>query len=204
MKLKTIELAALSAFFILLAFSVMSFESDCSDVREDCFRLHIIANSDSEEDQRLKLQVRDGILKNTAELFSGAGSKKDAMEICRSEEDTIKKYAERVISREGYGYEIRIETGKAYFPTRTYEKYTLPAGEYDALKIIIGKGEGENWWCVMFPSLCLPTFMKTDGLSDVLAEDEIKLIEKNPKYEIRFWIVEKIQKLKNNKINTKS
>ena len=204
MKLKTIEAASLLAFFTLLIFSLLSFENDCKDIREDCFRLHIIANSDTEKDQRLKLHVRDSILRDTAKLFSKAKDKNEAIELCKKEEKAIRKYAEDAINKMGYDYDVRIETAKTFFPTRTYEKYTLPAGKYDALKIIIGEGKGKNWWCVMFPSLCLPTFIKRDKLSDVLNEDEIRLIEKNPKYEIRFWIVEKIQKLKNNKNDTQS
>lgn len=202
MKLKRIEIASFLAFFSLLLFSLVTFEDDCKSLREDCFRLHIIANSDSAEDQKLKIQVRDSLLKKTSNLFASAKTKKEAIEICENNSEIIKEYAENTIKELGYGYTVKTEIAKAYFPTRTYEKYTLPAGKYDSLKIIIGEGKGKNWWCVMFPSLCIPAFMKREKLSDVLTEDEIKLMEKNPKYEIRFWIVEKLQKLKNNKIDT--
>lgn len=204
MKLKTLEFACFLALILSVCLSLLSFEENCKDVRADCLRFHIIANSDSTEDQELKLKVRDDLLENTAVLFEKAESKSEALELCRNNEDVIKEYVQKVIKEHGYNYTVEVKTGKAFFPTRTYEKYTLPAGKYDALKVIIGEGEGKNWWCVMFPSLCLPTSVKKNNISDVLTEEEINLIEKNPKYEIRFWIVEKIQKLKNNRIDTKS
>lgn len=203
MNFKRLEAAVFLAFTLAIVLSLTNFEKDCQSVRDSCFRLHIIANSDSEEDQSLKLKVRDGLLSGTADIFEKAESKKEALSLALTNKDKIKKAAEDIIKKEGYSYTVRIDTKKTYFPTRTYEKYTLPAGKYDALRVIIGEGGGKNWWCVMFPSLCLPASVKKDKLTDLLTENEIKLIEKNPRYEIRFWIVEQIEKLKNNKIDTK-
>ena len=199
MKLKRLEAAAFLAFALVVILSVANFENKCQGIRDNCFRLHIIANSDREEDQSLKLKVRDELLKSTAHIFENAKNKDEALSLALTNADKIKETAESVIKKQGYCYTVQIDTAKAYFPTRTYEKYTLPAGKYDALRVIIGEGKGKNWWCVMFPSLCLPASMKKDKLSDVLTEKEIELIEKNPRYEIRFWIVEQIQKLKSNK-----
>lgn len=197
--LKRIEIAAFLAFSAVIAFSLITFEGDCESVRESCFRLHIIANSNTDEDQSLKLLVRDSVLQNTKDIFNSAQNKDEAVLLCKENISEIEKISNSVIKENGYDYKIKIEVGKSFFPTRTYENYTLPAGKYDALRIIIGNGEGKNWWCVMFPSLCLPAAKKKNSLSDVLTKDEIALIESNPKYEIRFWIIEKIESLKSNK-----
>lgn len=196
MKLKNIEIAAFFAFTALLLFSLITFEDSCESVRNNCFRLHIIANSDSREDQQLKLSVRDSILKDTAYIFEKANNKNDAIRLCKENINEILNISKKVIKENGYDYSVNVEVKETYFPTRTYEKYTLPAGKYDALRIIIGEAKGKNWWCVMFPSLCLPAAKKKTELSDVLSSKEIHLIESKPKYEIRFWIVEKIESMK--------
>lgn len=152
---------------IILMFVV--FMSICEAVSEDIsggiVRLHIIANSNSEEDQEVKLKVRDKII----EYAKGY----DDIDIDFAEEhkDEIKKIADKTLSENGFLYESYIDTGRFNFPTKTYENITLPKGEYDAVKIVLGKGGGENWWCVMFPPLCF-----TESVKGELSEsDEQKL-----------------------------
>ena len=117
-------------------------ESALSDISSGLIRLHILANSDGNDDQLLKLKVRDRLL-SEADTSSGELNLSHIKEICRDE-----------IIKNGYDYNVSVSYGKFYFPTKTYENITLPAGDYEALRVVIGKGEGKNWWCVMYPPLC--------------------------------------------------
>lgn len=162
-----------------------------SEVRSETLRLHIIANSDSEEDQALKLKIRDAVLESTGELFADVSGKTEAIAAAEYSSDDIKSIAETVIAEEGFEYPVQVELTKMWFETRTYDGFTLPAGDYDAVRIIIGAGEGKNWWCVMYPALCVPG-----------AEESIEKYGKNSKfitgsgYEIRFKILEWIEAIK--------
>ena len=163
-----------------------------NEVRSETLRLHIIANSDSEEDQALKLKVRDAVLSSTDELFAEVAGKTEAVAAAEYSSDDIKEIAENVISAEGFDYDVQVEVTEMWFETRSYEGFTLPAGDYDAVRIIIGAGEGKNWWCVMYPALCVP-----GAEADVSAE-----YGKNASfvtaggYEIRFAVIEWIEHLK--------
>ncbi|MBQ7295362.1 MAG: stage II sporulation protein R [Clostridia bacterium] len=197
MKLKAIDIAVFITLIICIGAAV-SFESTCKDVREDILRLHVIANSDSAKDQALKLKVRDSILKKSENLFTDCEDIISAEKILGTSLLFLKQTAQNAVYNEGYSYSVKVAFGKSYFPTRVYENITLPAGYYDALKIIIGEGKGQNWWCVMFPSLCLPgACKKEDILSDVLSDKEMKLVLSKPEYEVRFWLVEKYYDIKN-------
>ncbi|MBR5311050.1 MAG: stage II sporulation protein R [Oscillospiraceae bacterium] len=162
-----------------------------SEVRSETLRLHIIANSDSEEDQALKLKIRDAVLESTGELFADVSGKTEAIAAAEYSSDDIKSIAETVIAEEGFEYPVQVELTKMWFETRTYDGFTLPAGDYDAVRIIIGAGEGKNWWCVMYPALCVSG-----------AEESIEKYGKNSKfitgsgYEIRFKILEWIEAIK--------
>lgn len=196
MKPKHIEIAFFLAFLLTIAFSTASFEKDCKEVRNSILRLHVIANSDTEEDQALKLKVRDAVLEKSKSLFKKSDSKASAKSQAQKSIDILTEAAKNVISENGYDYNVQIEVGKSNFPTKTYEAVTLPAGEYDAVRVLIGKAEGKNWWCVMFPPLCLPAAKGDKKIDDVLGEDALRLVTSNPKYEIRFWIVEKMEKMR--------
>lgn len=197
MKLKAIDLAVFFTLAVCIIATV-SFESTCKDVREDILRLHVIANSDSAEDQRLKLTVRDTILQKSQSLFTDCDDIISARKLAGTSLLSLRRQAQQCITSHGYPYNVKVTLGKSYFPTRVYENVTLPAGYYNALKIIIGEGKGKNWWCVMFPSLCLPgAYSKEERLSEVLTEKEMKLVLSKPKYEVRFWLVEKYYEMKN-------
>ncbi len=186
----------LIAFIFSSYLSLASFISSSDKIRRNVLRLHIKANSDSETDQNLKLKVRDEILKEGSYIFAGAQNLKDAVENCENARGKIQKTAEKVIRENGYDYSVKTEIGRSFFPVRTYENsVTLPAGDYTALKITIGGGKGHNWWCVMFPPLCLPAAEGEKTLSDVLENDEEKLVKSNPKYEFRFKIAELFEKI---------
>lgn len=197
MKLKAIDLAVLFTLIICIAATV-SFESTCKGVRDDILRLHVIANSDSTKDQTLKLKVRDSLLEQGEKLFTDCDDIIAAEKMIGTSLLSLKQIAQNTVDAEGYPYSISVSLGKSYFPTKVYDNITLPAGYYDALKIIIGEGKGKNWWCVMFPCLCLQgAYKKEARLSEVLTEKELKLVLSKPEYEVRFWIVEKYYDIKN-------
>ena len=186
----------LIAFIFSSYMSLSSFMASGENIRNNVLRLHIKANSDSDEDQSLKLKVRDEILKESPEIFSGVKNLKDAVKNCENAKKKIQKTAEKVIRENGYDYSVKTEIGRSFFPVKTYEnEVTLPAGDYTALKITIGEGKGHNWWCVMFPPLCLPAAEGEKTLSDVLDENEESLVKINPKYEFRFKIAELFEKI---------
>lgn len=193
---KIIISSLLIAFILSSYFSLASFVSSSEKIRSSVLRLHIRANSDSEIDQNLKLKVRDEVLKTGAEAFSGVENLSQAIEKTEKAKEKIRKTAEAVIKENGFSYPVSVEIGTDFFPVRTYEnEVTLPAGDYTAVKIIIGSGKGHNWWCVMFPPLCLPAAQGETDLEDVLEKREIKLTKSSPKYEVRFKIAELLEKI---------
>ena len=193
-------------FLIICAvlISITSYVSAFSnDVKNSVLRLHIIANSDSNVDQSLKLKVRNKILEEMEK--NNFSSKEDAVKYCSENLDKFKKIAENVVLENGFSYPISVELGSFYFPTKNYSNVSLPAGDYDALRIIIGNGSGHNWWCVMFPPLCLVNDgtmeMSEDSennLRENLNNEDYNLItQSNETYEFKFKIVELINKLRN-------
>lgn len=203
MKRKMFEISISVALIISIVFSVSGFQQQCDNLRNDVLRLHILANSDSEEDQAVKLMVRDALLDCGESIFSGETNVNNAEEILSQEKEKLIETANAVIRENGFDYKAQITFDEEYFTTRTYENYTLPAGNYRALKVILGKGEGHNWWCVMFPPLCLPAATENTDVDIYLTDGNSKIIQSNPKYEIRFKIIELIEEIKN-KINSKN
>ncbi len=159
-------------------------------------RLHILANSDSEADQELKLKVRDAILEKSPTLFEGSLSLEDAVASAEASLDEIKATAEEEIFANGYNYSVKVYLCDMFFETREYEEFTLPAGQYKALRIEIGAAKGKNWWCVLFPALCIPASQDSAELEDVFTESEISAVTQ-PKYKAKFAIVELFERLKN-------
>ena len=196
MKIRILEISAFAALLICII-TCIAFEDDCKNIRSNVLRLHVIADSNSTEAQRVKLLVRDALLEESGELFEGNGNVDEA-EIRLSENlDTMKSVAERTLRKNGFTYSAEVEIAECYFPTRQYGDVTLPAGYYNALRVVLGSGVGENWWCVMFPPMCLPAAGKDEArLSDVLDEKSLDIVSGSRKYEVRFWIVEKWYELK--------
>lgn len=196
MKIKALEIICLLSLFVCIIFSTLSFDSECEDIRQNILRLHVIANSDTKKDQALKYQVRDELLKSGSFSISDAKSKTEAQKNITNELDSLRKTAQQKVYDSGFGYKVKVEVAESYFPTRQYDDITLPAGYYDALKVIIGEGKGQNWWCVMFPNLCLPAATKTGASpEDILSDEQIKIIKKHGRYEVRFWLLEKYYEL---------
>ena len=169
--------------------SVGSFASQCSQIRQQVLRLHILANSDSQEDQALKLKVRDRILAETGDLFY-AQTKQNAEQKVASQLENVRQIAEDEIRKQGYDYPVKAELTNMFFDTRQYGEVTMPARRYDALRITIAGAEGHNWWCVLYPPLCLPAAQPEEELEQALTDEQVDLVESDPKYEIRFAIVE--------------
>lgn len=118
-------------------------------------RLHIIANSNSLEDQQIKLEIRDCILKQERELLASCKDKNEAIQVISSDTAKLEQAANQILREHGKSYTAHIQIGKSMFPDKNYGTIYYPAGEYDAVRVILGEGSGENWWCVMFPPLCL-------------------------------------------------
>ncbi|MBQ5825335.1 MAG: stage II sporulation protein R [Clostridia bacterium] len=186
--------ATVAAVCFALLFSVVSFAQDCADVRRDVLRLHVVAASDSQVDQHLKLLVRDAVLERGAEIFDGTVTADEAESIIAPKTDELVKAAQEVLRANGCDCAVNVTVGEEYFATRCYEEFTMPAGVYTAVRVNIGPAQGENWWCVMFPPLCLPSaFADADAFFD---GDEMRVISASPKYEPRFKIVEVIESVR--------
>ena len=196
-KSKLLFISAAFSIFLSLVFSTVSFASTSSQIRNSILRMHVIANSDSEEDQQLKLKVRDAVLQQGRELFNGEIDAQSAEEKLIPKKNELENAAKKVITENGFDYDVKIVIGKAFFTTRTYDgRYTLPAGEYEAVNVIIGEGKGHNWWCVMFPSLCINTSADGDRkIKETLGDEEYDLV-KNEKHEYKFFIVEFFEKIR--------
>ena len=188
-----------SLLIIYLLLSIFSYSNAVSkDISENIFRLHVIANSNSTEDQNLKYLVRYELIYYMNSISSNISSKEEAINLIEKNKDNFYKIAKQVISDSGFNYEVDIEIGNFSFPTKTYGDISLPAGFYDALRIKIGNAAGQNWWCVMFPTLCfvdlengvVPEDSKSN-LQDNLKEEEYNLISSdNLEFKLKFKLVE--------------
>ena len=194
----------LTLFIFFSAYSYVTAVS--SDISDSVFRLHVIANSDSQEDQNLKYKVRDALLEYMNTLCSSEFSKEEAMNIAENHIDDFSNIAQDIVTQNGYDYHINVSIGKYNFPTKEYGDVSLPAGNYDALRVEIGSASGHNWWCVMFPPLCfvdvssgvVPESSK-ELLQDGMSEEEYDLLTKssdNSELNFKFKIVELFENLK--------
>ena len=200
-KFKYIEKALLIGFVIAVLFSFTSFTAfaaQCEQIPNEVFRLHVLANSDSQEDQALKLKVRDKLLAETGELFSDCTTKEEAMKTAKENLDYLEQVAQDEVYKQGYSYDVTVEVENIFFNNRQYDDITMPAGNYDALRVLIGEGAGQNWWCVLFPAMCLPAAEKPEGmpeLNDVLTDKQMNVVEGN-QYEVKFKTVEIYESIK--------
>lgn len=186
---------ALSVAFVLaVIYSLLPFQAQCSEISKEVFRIHVLANSDSEQDQALKLKVRDRVLEYTEEMFRNATSKQEAETLVLNNIQSIADTAYKEILDNGYNYAVKAEVTKMYFTTRYYENYTLPSGMYDALRLTIGEGKGHNWWCVMYPSICISSAQEQDSRAKQVFDEQQYDIVKNEQYEYKFKIVELFEK----------
>ena len=151
--IKAIALALTAALLI----SLCGFSGECAGIRERVVRLHVLANSDSQADQELKLKVRDAVVEAAAGLFDEAADAGDALTLAQEKLPELQAVAQRTVEAEGFPYPVEATLVNMYFTTRRYENsVTLPAGMYNALRITIGEAAGKNWWCVIYPAMCVP------------------------------------------------
>lgn len=194
------------SFLLILYISISAISytnAVCSNIADSVFRLHVIANSDSDEDQNLKYIVRDSVISYINEISKNASSKEEVIQIAQNNLEEIESIALKTIQKHGYNYSIKVSVGNFAFPSKQYGDITLPPGYYDALKIEIGEAKGQNWWCVMFPPLCfvdvtsgiVPDESK-EIMKDNMQTEEYSLISKSDTdVKIKFKIVEVLQNL---------
>lgn len=174
---KNLKMVIILSFLLFIYISICAFsyaQNVSTDIANSVFRLHVIANSDSEEDQNLKYIVRDSLLNYMNSICKDCSSKQEAISIVENNKDIFEQIAIDTIKEHGYSYSVNINVGNFEFPTKNYGDISLPAGYYDALRVEIGEAKGQNWWCVMFPPLCF-----VDISSGVVPDESKELIENN-------------------------
>lgn len=182
--------------FLYVSISAFSYVNAVShNIEESVFRLHVIANSNSKEDQDLKYKVRDSLISYMNSLCKDVKSKEEAIELAKLHVNDFEQIATNTILENGFSYSVNVEIGNFSFPTKDYGDISLPAGFYDALRVKIGEANGQNWWCVMFPPLCfvnvssgiVPDESK-ELMKDNLNDEEYSIITKEDSSEIKFKI----------------
>lgn len=189
-----IAAVTLSFVFLLPVLPIRGEEA----VYEKVIRLHVLANSDSDEDQKIKLLVRDGVLEYVGSLTKDCSNVDEAKEALEMHLDEIKEVSDRILEANGVKDRSTVELGKESYPEREYEGVRLPSGEYCSLRISIGSAEGHNWWCVLFPPLCLSASRPDEVLVQAgFTLDQVKVLTEteNPKYVLRFRILEFFKEL---------
>ncbi len=192
---KNIELGVIFGLICAIVLSFARFEVRCNELQRGVLRLHIIANSDSSADQELKLAVRDAILKKSSDVFKDCDNVDDAITVAGGKLLDIDKIADSVIKQNGFNYNAVSSIGNSFFETRMYDDFTLPAGNYRSLIVKLGEGKGKNWWCVVFPCVCIPAASDAE-LSDSVSDSAAKTAENSQKYEIRFKTFEIYEQIK--------
>lgn len=200
-KIILILIILFTIFIFTCAYSYVSAISD--NLYNSIFRLHVIANSDSEEDQNLKYIVRDNLITYINENCKDFSSKDDVVQYANNHIEEIKKIAENTVKQNGFNYHVTIEIGKFDFPTKSYGDISFPSGLYDALRVKIGKSAGKNWWCVMFPPLCfvdtttgIVSNSSKESLQETLSEENYKVVSDTESTDItiKFKIIEFFEK----------
>ena len=161
-------------------------------------RLHVVANSDSDADQALKLEVRDAVLDCAAGYLENVSDVRAAEQVLGAHLAELAGAGQAVVREKGYDYAVRASLGTSHFPTKTYDGFALPAGEYRALRVTIGAGEGRNWWCVVFPTLCVSAASEWQdtAVSGGLSDEDVRLMaEEDEGYVLRFKCLELWDKL---------
>ena len=203
-------IAIISIMTITISGEAKKIDSVSENYKNKLIRFHVIANSNSDEDQELKLKVRDEIIKYLKPKLENSNSIAESEKIIKEEYGELRKISKNIISQNGYNYEVKVGIEYSTFPTKQYSNVILPAGEYKALKIVIGQGQGKNWWCVMFPPLCFVDEKSgvidkaTDKkLKEVLTEEEYNLITQKTekdmsRVKVKFKIVEILESISKN------
>lgn len=194
--MKQLPIYALCTLIATLLITIMPTDAE-AQIYEDTIRLHILANSDSDEDQALKIEIRDRLLDQYGSLLCTTDSIEDAKKTAEDLIFNIEKDAYAWIKELGYDYDVRATLTEEWYDTREYDGFTLPAGYYTSLRVIIGEGEGKNWWCVMYPPLCTEIATERAPMDDYVinySKAEIQLIT-GGKYKVKFKILEDLSRV---------
>lgn len=175
---------------LCMLLSLCGFAEECDGIRDSVLRLHVLAHSDSAEDQALKLKVRDAVVEASAGMLDGCADAAEAEQRIDDCLERLRQVAQEVVRQEGYTYPVTAERCRTYFTTRQYDNVTLPAGEYEAVRFVIGDGAGKNWWCVLFPPLCVSAATEYAHTSDVLTARQEDIVEHPENYEVRWKLLE--------------
>ena len=169
---------------------VCSFGEECSFIRENTLRLHILANSDSPADQALKLKIRDAVLSHSGELFSGCDTRQKMVGAAQEQLSDIQRIAEQTAMHNGYDLPVTVSVTDMFFETRRYDNVLLPAGTYTAVRIELGEAAGKNWWCVLYPPLCVSAAQTGFTEEEAQISDSLLQQEELPRYRVRLAVVE--------------
>ncbi|QNL45463.1 stage II sporulation protein R [Oscillibacter hominis] len=197
-KVKILECALAIGLFFTLVWGMFSLQEQ-QQLADKVVRLHVIANSDEEADQELKLKVRDQIIGRATEILEASADRNDAAQRLSAALPELRSAAAEEIAAQGYEYDVTASLEETEFPTKEYDGFTLPAGEYLALRVVIGEGRGHNWWCVVFPPLCTASTsdVAQTAMASGLSEEDVGLItEADSGYVLKFKSVELWQSLK--------
>lgn len=199
MKLSKKMLLLFFLFFFYLCLSIFSYSNAVlNDISSQVFRLHVVANSNESKDQELKLKVRDALIEYMHSTAGSVSSKQEAIAFITEHQQELTLLAQNILQENGFDYTVTLDIGNFSFPTKTYGDITLPAGFYDALKVKIGNASGQNWWCVLFPTLCF-----VDVSNGIVPEESKELLQSNlqeedyhiitadkPEYQIKLKLIE--------------
>ncbi|MGN1481806.1 stage II sporulation protein R [Porcipelethomonas sp.] len=193
--MKKLDVILLTGLIGSILFSNLAgFGNTLDNIEHEVLRLHILANSDTEYDQNLKICVRDRLLENSEELFGGCETLDEMKQRANEKLDEINDMVLDVIHEKGYNYNSKTQLVNMEFDNREYGDITMPAGTYDALRITIGEAKGHNWWCVMYPPLCIPAAEEADGdmqtAQSYFSEEELDIMENPENYKVKFKCVE--------------
>lgn len=195
------KLIGISVIVTIIISNFVQVGKSLDNLRENVLRIHILANSDSIADQSLKLKVRDAVLEHSQEIFGKSATPEDFKNLSKEKLEKIREIAQSVIDEYGFDYDIGVEETEMFFDECTYGDITMPAGIYDALRVTIGDAEGHNWWCVMYPPLCIPMASEVTDDKDIEKEffssRELNMIQKPEKYEVRFMLWDKLKEICN-------
>lgn len=197
---RIIIMTTISILLGIIGTEIIMRKTDYSDaeqiqqgIAEDIIRFHVLANSDSKEDQELKIEVKDAILDYMKILLKDTEDLGETRDVIRENLKAIENYGEEYVREKGYTYAVTAELTNCYFPMKTYGEYTFPPGEYEALRIEIGKATGKNWWCVMYPNLCFIDAThavipkeEVEQLKNILTEEEFETISGEVEVKIKF------------------
>lgn len=181
--------AIAGGLILCLLLQVLGFAGSSAGIRERVIRLHVLAHDDSDDEQALKLKVRDAVSETAAALVGGVTDREEALRRLRDGLPQLEAAGQACVREAGYAHAVRAELTEMYFTTRAYDEGTYPAGVYDALRITIGDGAGRNWWCVLYPPLCVSAAMKSPTAEDVLTKNQRRVVS-TPRYAVRFKVVE--------------